>query len=73
MDYFIGTTTQISPCIVAKAKYALKIKNKKSANKKLCTYNYWCRVIDTLSTSYNISNKISEEVKISFQSFVIYI
>lgn len=49
MDYFKGTTTQISPCIVAKAKYALNIKTKKPGNKKSCSYEYWCRVIDTLS------------------------
>jgi len=70
MDYFIGTTSQISPCIVAKAKYSLKIKTKKPGNKKSCTYNYWCRVIDTLSSSYNILNKISEEAKINFQSLI---
>jgi len=71
MDYFIGTTTQISPCIVAKAKYALKIKTKKPGNKKPCSYEYWCRVIDTLSSSYKISNKISEEAKMNFKSFVL--
>ena len=71
MDYFKGTTTQISPCIVAKAKYALNIKTKKPGNKKSCSYEYWCRVIDTLTTSYNISNKISDEAKMNFLKNVI--
>ena len=69
MEYFKGTITQISPCIVAKAKYALNIKTKKPGNKKSCSYEYWCRVIDTLSSSYKISNKISEEAKMNFKSF----
>ena len=71
MDYFEGKKTQISPCIVAKAKYALNIKTKKPGNIKSCSYEYWCKVIDTLSTSYNISNKISDEAKMNFQSFII--
>ena len=70
MDYFKGTKTQISPCIAAKAKFALKLAKKKPANTKKCSFDYWCKVIETFSYHNNLANKITEEAKNKFKSLV---
>lgn len=43
----IITNVELSPCIVAKAKYALRLTNRPS-NSKRCTMDYWNRVIDAI-------------------------
>ena len=67
MDYFKGTKTQISPCIAAKAKFALNLTKKKPSNIKLCSYDYWCNVIETFSFQKNLSSKTGEEAKNKFE------
>lgn len=68
MDYFKETKTQISPCIAAKAKFALNLSNKKPKNTKSCSYDYWCKVIQTISIQNNLSSKAVEEAKNKFNS-----
>jgi hypothetical protein len=51
MYYFKGTKTQISPFVAAKAKYALNLTNEKPSNSKICRYEYWCKVVETISTN----------------------
>jgi hypothetical protein len=68
MDYFKGTKTQISPCIAAKAKFALNLTKKKPSNTKTCSYNYWCKVIETFSSQNNLSSITVEEAKNKFKS-----
>lgn len=68
MKYFKGTTTQISSCIAAKAKFALNITNKKPTNTKTCSYSYWCKVIEDYSLQHNLSAKIAEAAKNQFKS-----
>lgn len=63
MEYFIGTKIQISPCIAAKAKFALKITVKNPTNINTCSHEYWCKVIDTFSSQYNISENTASEAK----------
>ncbi len=70
MDYFKDTKTQISPCIAAKAKYALKLSNKKSNNLKKCTYEYWCKVIDTFISQNSLSNEVSQNAKNQFKNLI---
>jgi hypothetical protein len=70
MDYFIGTTTQIAPCIAAKAKFALKITKKKPTSIKTCSYNYWCKVIETFSSLNNFSAEAAEESKNQFKFLI---
>jgi hypothetical protein len=70
MDYFKGTRTQISPCIAAKAKFALNLTKKKPTNTKKCSYNYWGKVIKTFSSQNNLSAKTAEEAKNKFKSLV---
>jgi hypothetical protein len=70
MDVFKETKKQISPCIAAKVKYALKLKNKKPSNIKKCSYKYWLAVIETFSTQYNISDNIKIEAKNQFKSLI---
>lgn len=70
MDYFKGTKTQISPCIAAKAKFALNLTKKKPSNTKTCSYDYWCNVIDTFSSQNKISSKTAEEAKNKFKLLI---
>lgn len=63
MDYFKGTKIQISPCIAAKAKFALKITIKKPTNIKTCSHEYWFKVIETFSSQYNISENTASEAQ----------
>jgi hypothetical protein len=70
MDYFKGTKIQISPCIAAKAKYTLNLTQKKPSNTKTCSYDYWCKVIQTFAYENNLANKIAEEAKNKFNSLV---
>jgi hypothetical protein len=70
MDYFKGTKTQISPCIAAKAKFALNLTKKKPSNTKTCSYDYWCNVIEAFSSQNNLSGKPAEEAKKKFKSLV---
>jgi hypothetical protein len=69
-NYFIGSKTQISPCIVAKARFALKLTKKKPKNTKACSYKYWCAVITTLSAQHNLPNQTIEDAKSKFKSLI---
>lgn len=70
MSYFIGTKTQISPCIAAKVKYALNISNRKPSNTKKCSRTYWVKAIETFSQEQNISIKIKEEAYNKYYSLI---
>ena len=68
MDYFQGTKTQISPCIAAKAKFALNLTQAKLT--KTCSYDYWSKVIETLSSQKKLQNKTTKEAKSKFKSLI---
>jgi hypothetical protein len=70
MDYFKGTKTQISPCIAAKAKLALNLTKKKPSNTKTCSYDYWCKVIETLASQNDLAHKTAAKAKNKFKSLV---
>jgi hypothetical protein len=70
MEYFQGTKIQISPCIAAKAKFALKITTKKPANTKKCSYTYWCKVIDTYFSNNHLSAKIAQAAKNEYKRLI---
>ena len=70
MDYFKGTKIQISPCIAAKAKFALKLAKKKPTNTKTCSADYWSKVIETFSYENNLPSNITEEAKNKFKSLI---
>jgi hypothetical protein len=70
MDYFDGTETQISPCIAAKAKFALHLTQNKPTNTRTCSYYYWCKVIETFSSQKNLSILAVEEAKNKFISLI---
>ena len=70
MDYIKGTKTQISPCIAAKAKFALNLTKKKPSNTKTCSYDYWCKVIETFASQNNLSDNTAEEAKNKFKSLI---
>ena len=60
MDYFTETKIQISPCIAAKAKFALNLTKKKPTNIKPCSFQYWRKVIESLSSQNNLSAIVTE-------------
>jgi hypothetical protein len=70
MEFFTRTKTQISPYISAKAKYALNITNEEPLNTKRCSYEYWCKVIETISTNKNLTAKVAENAKNKFKSLI---
>jgi len=70
MDYFKGTKTQISPCIVAKVKFALNLTKNKPSNTKTCSYNYWCNVIETFSSQNNLTDMTIDAAKNNYKSLI---
>lgn len=57
MAIFPGTSIQISPCILSKARFALGMKDTRPNNNKSCSQIYWSRVVDFLCASHNISDE----------------
>jgi hypothetical protein len=70
MDYFHDTKIQISPCIAAKAKFALNLSKKKPLNTKKCSQSYWNEVIQTFSIKNKISEKDIEKAKSQYQKLI---
>lgn len=70
MVYFHGTKTQISPCILSKARYALKLTLKKPSNTKTCSLDYWCKTIDTLSKQKKLNSIFTQSVKNDFKIYI---
>jgi len=56
---FQNSDTQIRPCIVSKAKFALGLKNKIPIQKvrQRCTQDYWLRTICTICVLYGVITK----------------
>jgi hypothetical protein len=63
MNFSKGTTIQISPCIVAQARFKLRLSTKSPSNTKRCSYDYWCRVIDNLALKHNLSVVLVDQAK----------
>lgn len=53
---FSDSQKEIAPCIVSKAKYALKLKTEKPFNKKSCSENYWKRTVFEVSRKFEIKD-----------------
>lgn len=51
MAVYDESQKELSPCIVSKAKYALGLKPTRPINNKLCSPEYWERVINILAKS----------------------
>ena len=71
MIKFKGTTKQISPCIAAKAKYALNLSQTKPRNNKRCSFKYWVDVIETIASLNNLSLSKIESAKNKFKFLVL--
>jgi hypothetical protein len=52
MLVFTDSGKQVSPCIASKARYALGTKINIPTNTKLCSKNYWERVIETICNKH---------------------
>ena len=70
IDYFKGTKTQILPCIGAKAKFTLNLTKRKPSNTKTCSFDYWCKVIETFASKNNLKDKTVKEAKKNFKSLI---
>lgn len=58
MILFENTTTQISPCIVSKIRFALGLKVDKPNNKKTCSREYWEKAIKSVSKKYSVNDDV---------------
>jgi hypothetical protein len=67
---FNETGRQISPCIAAKAKYALNNQRNKPTNKKRCAKKYWDNVIDTLCENDRTLNTNRENAKEMYNELI---
>jgi hypothetical protein len=61
---------QIAPCIISKARYALKISINKPINKKGCKKAYWIKVVDHLAPESPLNQQQIEEVKNSYERYI---
>jgi hypothetical protein len=50
---FKNNGSEISPCILAKVKFALDITQKKPKNNKVCSDKYWNEVLKIVADKYN--------------------
>jgi hypothetical protein len=66
---FNDTGKQISPCIAAKARYALDNQRNQPANQKRCSQIYWNKVIDTLCENNPILNINIENAKEMYNQY----
>jgi len=53
---------QLSPCIIAKVRYALGIKKARPKNIKPCSLDYWKRVVERIA-ELEKPNATAEEIK----------
>lgn len=56
MNLYKINNRQIAPCIIAKAKIALKISNKPKNNIKTCSDDYWFKTIQHIAKHHNIND-----------------
>jgi hypothetical protein len=60
---------QLSPCIIAKVRYALGINNTLPKNKKTCSVDYWKKVVKRI-TELEKPNATEEEIKKALDVYV---
>lgn len=70
MLVFNDTQKQISPCIAAKARYALDPSRVRPINKKTCSLNYWNRVIETICQNNPSFEKRKSQAKEMFNELI---
>lgn len=55
--------SSIAPCIISKAKYALRLKAKKPINTKSCSRKYWEEVIEIVGKEAELNEEIIYNAK----------
>jgi hypothetical protein len=48
---------EVSPCICAKARFALGLSGYEPRNSKTCSKNYWAEVVTYFGSLYNLSSE----------------
>jgi hypothetical protein len=71
MILFQSTKTQISPCIVSKAKFALGLKKDIPKNTKRCSNEYWKRAVKSVSKKYSLNDELKIESAINLYDKII--
>ncbi len=61
---------QLSPCICAKVRYALGVKNILPSNDKKCSQAYWDNVVDDLSKRYGKTSQQTQAAKNKYNSLI---
>ena len=64
---FQNTDTQIRPCIVSKAIFALGLKNNTPQQNvhQSCTQDYWIRTINTICVLNGVNNNVQRQTAIN--------
>ena len=62
---------QLSPCIIAKARYALGAALNRPKNKKKCSKNYWEKVIYVLSQDLGSNKQQIDNAMDRYDEFVL--
>lgn len=64
---FQNTATQIRPCIVSKAIFALGLKNNipQQNVRQSCTPDYWIRTINTICVLNGVNNDVQRQTAIN--------
>lgn len=58
---FIYSGVELSPCIVAKAKYALGLPTRYTGNTKNCSPNYWAITIYAVGSRFKCADEKMEQ------------
>lgn len=56
MAFFDQNGNQLSPCICSKVRFALELNETMPRNSKVCSINYWDRVVREMARQNNIED-----------------
>lgn len=63
--------SQISPCIVSKAKFALGLKITKPENNKICSTEYWNKVVCRIAELKAVEDDKIEKAQAMYNTLVL--
>ena len=49
--------SEIAPCVVSKARFALNKRNTRPTNQKKCSEDYWKEAVEVVAEYYEITSK----------------
>lgn len=61
---------ELAPCIVCKAKYALRISLRIPLNTRKCSQEYWNKVVTRLLKDYSVPSSVESYVRNNMGVFI---